>query len=50
MRIAKLIKCKIKYSDGSKKVSGLKEMELFVQFKNLKVTFSGVDAKGEADI
>lgn len=48
--IAKLIKCKIKYSDGSKKVSGLKEMELFDPFKNLKVTFSGVEANGEADI
>lgn len=48
--IAKLIKCKIKYSDGSKKVSGLKEMELFDPFKNLKVTFSGVEPNGEADI
>ena len=48
--IAKLIKCKIKYSDGSKKVSGLKEMELFDPFKNLKVTFSGVEQNGEADI
>lgn len=48
--IAKLIKCKIKYSDGSKKVSGLKEMELFGPFKNLKVTFSGVEPNGEADI
>ena len=48
--IAKLIKCKIKYSDGSKKVSGLKEMELFYPFKNLKVTFSGVEPNGEADI
>ena len=45
--IAKLIKCKIKYSDGSKKVSGLKEMELFDPFKNLKVTFSGVEPNGE---
>ena len=43
--IAKLIKCKIKYSDGSKKV-----MELFDPFKNLKVTFSGVEPNGEADI
>lgn len=48
--IAKLIKCKIKYSDGSKKVSGLKEMELFDPFENLKVTFSGVEPNGEADI
>lgn len=48
--IAKLIKCKIKYSDGSKKVSGLKEMELFDPFKNLKVTFSGVEPNGVADI
>ena len=48
--IAKLIKCKIKYSDGSKKVSGLKEMELFDPFKNLEVTFSGVEPNGEADI
>lgn len=48
--IAKLIKCKIKYSNGSKKVSGLKEMELFDPFKNLKVTFSGVEPNGEADI
>lgn len=48
--IAKLIKCKIKYSDGSKKVSGLKEMELFDPFKNVKVTFSGVEPNGEADI
>lgn len=48
--IAKLIKCKIKYSDGSKKISGLKEMELFDPFKNLKVTFSGVEPNGEADI
>lgn len=48
--IAKLIKCKIKYSDGTKKVSGLKEMELFDPFKNLKVTFSGVEPNGEADI
>lgn len=48
--IAKLIKCKKKYSDGSKKVSGLKEMELFDPFKNLKVTFSGVEPNGEADI
>lgn len=48
--IAKLIKCKIKYSDGSKKVSGLKEMELFDPFKNLKVTFSDVEPNGEADI
>lgn len=48
--VAKLIKCKIKYSDGSKKVSGLKEMELFDPFKNLKVTFSGVEPNGEADI
>lgn len=48
--IAKLIKCKIKYSDGSKKVSGLKEMELFDPFKNLKVTFSGVEPNGEVDI
>lgn len=48
--IAKLIKCKIKYSDGSKKASGLKEMELFDPFKNLKVTFSGVEPNGEADI
>ena len=48
--IAKLIKCKRKYSDGSKKVSGLKEMELFDPFKNLKVTFSGVEPNGEADI
>ena len=48
--IAKLIKCKIKYSDGSKKVSGLKEMELFDPFKNLKVTFSGVEPNGESDI
>lgn len=48
--IAKLIKCKIKYSDGSKKVSGLKEMELFDPFKNLKVTFLGVEPNGEADI
>lgn len=48
--IAKIIKCKIKYSDGSKKVSGLKEMELFDPFKNLKVTFSGVEPNGEADI
>ena len=48
--IANLIKCKIKYSDGSKKVSGLKEMELFDPFKNLKVTFSGVEPNGEADI
>lgn len=48
--IAKLIKCKIKYSDGSKKVSGLKEMEVFDPFKNLKVTFSGVEPNGEADI
>ena len=48
--IAKLSKCKIKYSDGSKKVSGLKEMELFDPFKNLKVTFSGVEPNGEADI
>lgn len=48
--IAKLIKCKIKYSDGSKKVSGLKEMELFDPFKNLKVMFSGVEPNGEADI
>ena len=48
--IAKLIKCKIKYSDGSKKVSGLTEMELFDPFKNLKVTFSGVEPNGEADI
>ena len=48
--IAKLIKCKIKYSDGSKKVSGLKEMELFDPFKNLKLTFSGVEPNGEADI
>lgn len=48
--IAKLIKCKIKYSDRSKKVSGLKEMELFDPFKNLKVTFSGVEPNGEADI
>lgn len=48
--IAKLIKCKIKYSDGLKKVSGLKEMELFDPFKNLKVTFSGVEPNGEADI
>ena len=48
--IAKLIKCKIKYSDVSKKVSGLKEMELFDPFKNLKVTFSGVEPNGEADI
>ena len=48
--IAKLIKCKIKYSDGSKKVSGLKEMELFDPFKNLKVTFSGVEPNGEAYI
>ena len=48
--IAKLIKCKIKYSDGSKKVSGLKEMELFDPFKNLKVTFAGVEPNGEADI
>ena len=48
--IAKLIKCKIKYSDGSKNVSGLKEMELFDPFKNLKVTFSGVEPNGEADI
>ena len=48
--IAKLIKCKIKYSDGPKKVSGLKEMELFDPFKNLKVTFSGVEPNGEADI
>lgn len=48
--IAKLIKCKIKYSDGSKKVSGLKEMELFDPFKNLKVTFSGVEPNGEANI
>lgn len=48
--IAKLIKCKINYSDGSKKVSGLKEMELFDPFKNLKVTFSGVEPNGEADI
>ena len=48
--IAKLIKCKIKYSDGSKKVSGLKEMEWFDPFKNLKVTFSGVEPNGEADI
>lgn len=48
--IAKLIKCKIKYSDGSKKVSGLKEMELFDPFKNLKVTFSSVEPNGEADI
>lgn len=48
--IAKLIKCKIKYSDGSKKVSGLKEMELFDPFKNLKVTFSGVEPNGETDI
>lgn len=48
--ITKLIKCKIKYSDGSKKVSGLKEMELFDPFKNLKVTFSGVEPNGEADI
>ena len=48
--MAKLIKCKIKDSDGSKKVSGLKEMELFDPFKNLKVTFSGVEPNGEADI
>ena len=48
--IAKLIKCKRKSSDGSKKVSGLKEMELFDPFKNLKVTFSGVEPNGEADI
>lgn len=48
--IAKLIKCKIRYSNGSKKVSGLKEMELFDPFKNLKVTFSGVEPNGEADI
>ena len=48
--IEKLIKCKVKYSDGSEKVSGLEEMELFDPFKNLKVTFSGVEPNGEADI
>ena len=47
--IAKLIKCKIKYSDGSKKVSGLKEMELFDPFKNLKVTFSGVEPNADIE-
>ena len=48
--IEKLIKCKIKYSNGSEKVSGLKKMELFDPFENLKVTFSGVEPNGEADI
>ena len=48
--IEKLIKCKIKYSNGSEKVSGLKKMELFDPFENLKVSFSGVEPNGEADI
>lgn len=48
--IQKLLKCRITFGNGTETVSGLKEMELFDPFKDLEVTFTGVDPDGEVNI
>ena len=48
--LMKYVDCKIKAKDGSKKVSGLEQIETFDAFADLDVSFHGRDADGYADL
>lgn len=44
------VKCKIKYEDGTYKVSCLKEIEKFDPFEGVEVSFNGIAPNGNAEI
>lgn len=48
--ISKVIKCKLKYKDGTYTVSELEKLDTFDAFADVEVTFSGISPNGEAAI
>lgn len=48
--ISEFVKCKVKYSNDSIKVSGLTELGTFDAFDDLSVTYSGIAPNGSVDI
>lgn len=48
--LSEYVNCKVKYSDGSYIISGLKEVGSFDAFADLNVVFSGISPNGHADI
>lgn len=48
--LSDVVKCKVKYKDGSYAVSGLAEVGSFDAFSDLRVTFSGIAPNGSASI
>lgn len=44
------IDCKLKYSDGEVKVSGLKDAKEFDAFANVEITFDGISPDGKANL
>lgn len=48
--ISKVIKCKLKYKDGTYTVSELEKLDTFDAFADVEVTFSGISPNGQAAI